>query len=109
LALGQEALVGKYSGHYQGPQGSDIRLALDIKSVDNGVVKGTLERRVSSRRGGACDGEFPVAGTIKENNLDVRTIEKVGKAEDCTYRLRMDVQGSKLVGTMGKNEITLSK
>jgi hypothetical protein len=64
---------------------------------------------VSTRRGGSCDGEFPVQGTYKDNKLDVRTIEKVGKASDCIFRLRMNVQGNKLVGNMGKTELTLSK
>jgi hypothetical protein len=100
--------IGKYSGNHQIGT-SDVRVALDIKSVEAGTVKGTLERYVSTRRGGSCDGEFPVQGTYKDNKLDVRTIEKVGKASDCIFRLRMNVQGNKLVGNMGKTELTLSK
>ena len=113
VAIAQDSsLVGKYSGDFQGGR-SVTGIVLNIKSIEDGVVKGTVERFTSGRgmhgTGAACTGEFPVEGTYKGNALQVRSVEKGGRADDCGVNLRMQVEGNKLVGTFGKNNLTLSK
>lgn len=110
FALAQDAsLVGKYSGNYTSGGGTGVRIVLDIKSVDNGAVKGTAERISTTRRGGQCAGEYPVEGTLKDNTLTVRSVEQGGPSGDCVFRYTAAVQGGKLVGKLGNNELELTR
>lgn len=102
----QVALTGKYSGTYttKGSKGeSQWGLELNITSVENAKVKGTL-----LRYGAQCKGDFQLEGTIKENQLVLRS-NKGGPAGDCTSNFRLVVEGNKLVGTMGSSPAQLSK
>jgi len=110
FALAQEpALSGKYSGGYTSNRDTQVRIVLDIKSIENGAVKGTITRYSSANRGAQCSGEYPLEGTLKDNQLRVRTAEGSGSTSDCVLRLNATVEGGKLVGKMGSNEIVLTK
>ncbi len=106
----QEALVGKYSGSWVYPSNrGDVSgtLALEVTSVDGETVKGKATR--AAQIYGGCDGEYPVAGTLKGNELTLRSTTKGGRARDCNLTARFTVEGNKLVGTLGQFKATLSK
>jgi hypothetical protein len=110
--LAQEpVLSGKYSGGYTSNRDTQIRLVLDIKSVENGVVKGTISRYSSANRAPQCSGEFPLEGTLKGNQLRIRTAEGSGNTgpDDCVLRLHATVEGNKLLGKVGPNEFELTR
>jgi hypothetical protein len=113
-AFGQEPVLetGTYSGTYQGA-GSNTRITitLNVQSVTDGLVKGTARRNTSNMRGAtpACDGEYPVQGTFKDGQLAVRETAKGGKTGDCGIGVRAKLQGNKLVGKSGPNDVELSK
>jgi hypothetical protein len=110
FAFAQDSsLPGKYSGNYTSGGGTSVRIVLDIKSVENGAVKGTAERFSTTRRGGQCSGEYPVEGTLKDNTLSVRSLEQGGPSGDCAFRYTAAVQGGKLVGKLGQNDLELTK
>ena len=115
VASAQELAPGKYTGTYDvtQAQGAKVSLVLDIKSVDNGTITGTGERhgitRYGKRSSGGCTGAFPLAGTVKGDELDVRSAEKFGAGGDCQFRLRGKVSGNKILGKVGQNEVELSR
>ena len=112
LAAAQEGPVGKYTGSFTSNQAAQISIILDIKSVENGVVVGQGSRYGRTQHGVAlqnCVGEFPLTGSLKGNELDVRAAEKSGQTKDCQFRLRGTVSGSKILGKMGPYEIELSR
>lgn len=102
----QITLTGKYSGTYTvlGRSGDrQFGLELTIISVENEAVKGTL-----LRHGALCTGEFQLEGTLKGNQLVLRS-NKAGSAGDCTSNFRLEVSEGKLSGTMGSFRTELSK
>jgi hypothetical protein len=108
--FGQQALEGKYSGHYVflGSRGEiNHGLTLEIASTEGGAVKGTATRMATGART-PCNGKYAVEGTLKDNQLNLRSLEKGGAASDCNVNLRLTVEGNKLVGTLGslKTELT---
>jgi hypothetical protein len=99
-------LAGKYSGTYtvSGKMGDrPWGLELNITSAEGENVKGTL-----LRHGAQCKGDFEMEGTLKENQLVLRS-NKGGPSGDCTSNFRLTVEGNKLVGTMGNFPAQLSK
>jgi uncharacterized protein YceK len=99
-------LGGKYSGNYTvtGSRGDrQWGLELTIGSIEGENVKGTLVRY-----GAQCKGNFDLEGTLKENQLVLRS-NKSGPAGDCTSNFRLTVEGNKLAGTMGTFPAQLSK
>ena len=112
IAFAQDSsLIGKYSGSFQGSAGGrETRIVLNITSVEGGAVNGTVERYASGGgrhgTGAACAGEHPVEGTHKENTLQLRSVEKVGKGADCGVFLKMQIDGNKLTGNLGQNNLT---
>lgn len=115
VASAQELAPGKYTGSYDitQAQGAKVSLVLDIKSIDNGTITGTGERyginRYGHRGTGGCNGAFPLAGTVKGDEVDVRAAEKFGAGGDCQFRLRGKASGTKIVGKVGQNEVELSR
>ena len=113
-AHSQELSPGKYAGGYTG-QTPDVQyqVILDIKTVENGKVQGEGARfgtknNIKIQRG--CVGSFPLTGTVKGDSIDLRSAEKFGgSGDDCQFRIRGTVQGSKILGKIGQNEIELSK
>lgn len=105
-ALAQNSLLGTYSGSQPLKNNKTAGVRLVIDSVDNGIVKGTASRSQK----GACNGDYPVEGTLKDDNLVMKAIEKNGGAGDCNFKLKVKVVGDKLVGTgINDNPIELSK
>lgn len=104
----QDSPVGKYSGTFTVPTltgDRQIGLELTIASVEGGKVKGAA--RSYSR---SCGGDFPVEGTYEGSKLEIRSTAKFGPAGDCSFRMRLTVEGNKLVGeTGGGRPIQLSK
>jgi len=109
----QDSLLGKYSGSYMGSSARSAAqgLTLEITSIDGETVKGVASRFSQSRSGGSgdCTGNYPMEGTIKGDQLVLRSTEKSGRAESCSTTLRLKVEGNKLAGTMNKSTATLSK
>jgi hypothetical protein len=113
VVFAQEAdIVGKYSGSWTGEQGQRLAAVLDIRTVEGNKVTGVLERFSNPGRQTGwrpCDGEYPVSGTLRGNELNLITTEPGGRAGDCRARIRAAVQGDKLVGTIGRSHVELSK
>jgi hypothetical protein len=108
--LGQQTLLGKYTGTYvQAISRGDVNqsLTLEITSVDGDTVKGKAVR--TAQRQGACNGEYPVEGTVKGNDLNLKSLAKGGPAGDCNMALKLTVEGNKLVGMMNSFKTELSK
>ena len=107
----QQSLVGKYSGAYISTTNhGDERqgLTLEITSVDGEIVKGKAVRTARGKNV-RCNGEYPVEGPVKGNELSLKSTEKGGRTEDCRVNLKLTVESNKLVGTMGQHKATLSK
>ncbi len=105
-AFAQESLIGTYDGtlHGVGAKNQSIGVRLVIASVEGSIVKGTATRFQK----GACNGEFPMEGTIEGNTLIMKATER--SALDCNFKLSVKVDGNKLVGTgIGDKPIELSK
>lgn len=105
----QEGPTGKFSGTYSsvggGPASGPIGLSLEITSVKDGAVQGSVYR--FTRR--YCRGEFKVAGTFAEDTLHLKTVEKGGAAGDCTVNLVLKREGNKLSGKFNGMDTELSK
>lgn len=108
-AIAQESIAGNYSGSYQNKSGRFTIITLDIKSVENGVVKGIGSWRTTSRSGGPCLGNYPFTGTFQDGKLDVKSDEKGGKGGDCDFRVRATVEGGQLKARFGQNEFIMSR
>jgi hypothetical protein len=107
VAFAQDSLVGKYNGSYEvhtmrGPQKFGVTLA--INSVEAGRVTGT-----ATLHQGGCRGDYPVAGSVKDDAIGVRATTKGGPAGDCGFGFKGKVDGNRLVGQMGKYEVELRK
>jgi hypothetical protein len=103
---------GKYTGSYINNQGNTTSLALDITSVEGGKIEGTGLRQGYTQTGVptlACSGEFPLTGTLKGTELDVRAAKKFGRAQDCSFRLRGTMSGKKIQGKVAGAEVELTR
>jgi hypothetical protein len=108
LVLAQDSpAIGKWSGAFQNNAGNTTSITLDIKSVNDGAVTGVGTYATSARRGGTCRGDYPLEGTLKGAELDVRG--KGGPAADCNFRVRGTIEGGALKGRFNNTEVTLSK
>ena len=108
----QQTIIGKYTGTFVTLTRSGDRaqgLTLEIASVEGDIVKGKATRYPSGQAGLGCQGEYPVEGTLKANELILKSTEKGGRAADCGMNLNLNVEGNKLVGTVNKNKAELSK
>lgn len=105
-AYSQDLLLGTYSGSASLKNNKTAGIRLLIEGIENGVVKGVASRFQK----GACNGDYPVEGTLKDGNLIMKAPEKGGSAGDCNFKLNVKVVGEKLVGTwIGDQPIELSK
>jgi hypothetical protein len=109
-AIAADALTaGKYSGGYDvqtrtGP--GTVGLDLDIKEIDGSKVKAVAV----TTRNGACNGEYPMAGTYKDGKLTLKATQRSGSGGDCNLAFTANVEGSKLVGkTSGGRALTLTR
>lgn len=103
----QDSILGTYNGNYEvrsSNRAPYVGVSVVISSVEGGVVKGT-----GSRSTGSCRGEVPLEGTLKDRAIVLRAAEKGGRADDCGFTFRGNVEGSTLVGKLGDREITLRK
>lgn len=103
-----ESLIGRYSGDYVNSSGNMTTITLDIRSIDNGVVKGIGTWHSSAVRGGNCRGTYLFTGTLADGQLDVRGDAKGGPGGDCTFRVRATVDGKRLKAKLGQNEFVMS-
>ena len=103
----QESLAGTYKGDYEvyGSGGQRrFGLTLVIDSVEDGKVKGT-----ATLHQGACRGEYPVEGSVKDGVIGVRATQKGGSAGDCGFGFKGKVDGNRLIGNMGKYPVEFRK
>jgi hypothetical protein len=100
---------GTYTGGYElstRTGNTTVGIALEVTEVKKDKVAGTL--RMS--KNGACDGEYPMAGTYKDGTLAMKSTKKSGRAGDCSFNFKAKNEGDKLVGkTGGGRELTLKK
>jgi len=107
-AFAQENLVGKWGGSYQYASAKgqiSINVDLDITSVEGNVVKGVAKHY---SRGG-CAGEFQMRGKLDGSNLGIASTEAGGPAGDCKFGFRVAVEGNKMTGKIGPNDLVLNK
>lgn len=109
IVAAQEFPLGKFDGSYQNSAGSRTNITVDIKHIENGIVRGVGTRNTTGRRVSPCNGDYPFTGTLKDGHLDVREESKGGRAEDCSFRLRASVEGNKLKAQFGQNEFVMSR
>ena len=103
------ALVGTWKGQYITGAQTTHSIALDIKSVDNGVIKGTVQRHTNARVPDVCNsGEYPVEGSVKGNTLRVRG-QATLRGQECSYTLNGTVEGDKILAKVGQREFTMTK
>jgi hypothetical protein len=103
----QDSPTGTYSGSIVAQSfGADFNVGLTIviTSVDDGRVKG-----VATMGGRACAGEYPFEGSLKGNELAIRSTVKGGRAGDCTFGMRGTLNGNTITGKIGQYPLQLSK
>ena len=107
-AHAQSPLAGTYTGTYDAVTRSGtvrpLGIALTVTSVEDNVVKGVGKRIL-----GACAGEYPMEGKLENGTLVMRATEKGGGAGDCSLRFKLNVEGNKLVGTVGNTPVQMSR
>ena len=106
-SFAQDSIVGSYQGSYaitnaRGPV--EIGVTLVIASVNEGKLTGT-----GTYHFGACRGDYPLVGSLKENAIGLRSTAKGGAAGDCGFGFKGTVEGNRLVGNIGKYEVVLRK
>jgi hypothetical protein len=110
VTLAQEdVIVGKWSGTYNAGNNRTMRVVLDIKNAEGGKIRGVGSLYSTARRGGQCHGDYPVEGTLKGDELRVRSTEKGGPAGDCTFTLSGKVEGNTLMVKRGQADFEMTK
>ncbi len=105
----QESLIGKYAGSFVGQNDHSVGVELVIASVENGVVKGTATRFQKGKRQ-TCNGDYPMEGELNAGTLKMKSTEKAGTTQECSFKLTVKQDGNKLVGTTIRDApIELSK
>ena len=103
----QESVTGRYTGSFTAQmQGRDVPVGLTmvISSVEDGRVKG-----VATMDGQSCGGDYPFEGYLKGNAIGVRSNVKGGRAGDCVFGMTGTLEGNRIVGTIGRFPLQLSK
>lgn len=106
-ASADDSIIGRYNSSIT-TQGINARVwgvSIVISSVENGVVEGT-----GIREDPKCEGEYPLRGKMRGNQIGVRSIRKGGPAGDCGFGFRGVVQDGALVGKyLGRHEMEFRK
>jgi hypothetical protein len=100
-------LVGKWSGSHTFASAVgqiNIRFELEITSVEGNTVKGTAKYY-----GRACAGDYVMTGKLNGNNLGMISTNSGGPTGDCKFGFRATVDGNKMTGKTGPNDLTASK
>jgi hypothetical protein len=108
LAL-DSSVVGSWSGEFKTKNQviNTSYIKMNIKSVaPNGAVSGVGTYGTTAGRGGACRGDYPLEGTLKGTELDVRG---KGRSADCNFDFKGALEGNQLKGTFEGNDVTLAK
>ena len=85
-----------------------MSVVVEITSVDGGQIQGKGERYAKSSRR-TCVGEFVLAGTVNGSEISLWSAEKFGRDEECTWRMRGNHQGNKIVGKIGQTEVEFTR
>ena len=104
--VAHRSAVGNYVGSYQasgGPSPS-VGLTINITSDDNGRVSGIAKNY--SRN---CAGEYFFTGTLRGNELVLRSSTKAGLFGDCGFGFRGTLDGNALQGRIGNASASLYK
>jgi hypothetical protein len=64
---------------------------------------------VAKNYGRNCGGEFQMVGKLDGANLEIRATESGGGASDCRPELSLTVEGGKMTGKYGSNDIVFNK
>lgn len=107
-AFAQENLLGKWGGSYEYASATgriNINVDLNITSVEGNVVKAVA--RDYSR--GGCGGEHQLSGKLNGNSLGMIADKPGGAMGDCKWGFRANVEGNKMNGKIGPNDLVLNK
>ena len=110
IAQAQQELIGTYKGSYQtdtlGTKGRGvvtIGLNLEIVSLDDGKVAAKF-----TQLAGNCRGSYAANGSYKDNVFNLLLAQ--GELPGCgNFRSVLKVEGGKLVGKYGKQDVEMSK
>ena len=106
-ACAQDGVAGTYVGSITAQSGGrdvEIGLTMVISSAEAGRIKG-----VATMGGQSCGGDYPFEGFLKGNEIGVRSNVKGGRAGDCDFGMRGTLEGGRIVGTIGRSPLRLSK
>lgn len=100
-------LVGDWGGSYKvHTVRSEVNIGVELKiaAVEGNVVTGSAKTF-----GGNCAGEYQMRGKLDGNNLGMLATNTAGRAGDCKFGFRGTIDGNSIKGTVGTNELNLSK
>jgi hypothetical protein len=99
--------LGNYVGSYEVPVGSVTRtagLSINITADENGMVTG-----VATNYSYNCAGDYVFRGTLRGNELVLRSSTKAGRLGDCGFGFRGTLEGNKIEGKLGNLNVSLYK
>ena len=72
--------------------------------MEGNIVKGTANYYART-----CRGDYQMTGKLDGNNLGMISTGYGGTTGDCKFGFRATVDGGKMVGKMGSNDLVASK
>jgi hypothetical protein len=98
----ESSIVGRYTGTFQVQDNYTPNRSIGMTLVIQKVTEGKVEATGQLHARGPCHTQFPMAGTLKGNELQLETVRRAGKDSDCPIVVQMTVDGSRLAGTSGR-------
>jgi serine/threonine protein kinase len=103
----QKSALGNYVGSFEVPVGSVTRtvgLTINITSHESGTLTGVAKNYSYN-----CAGDYSFQGTLKGNELVLRSQTRAGRLGDCGFGFRGTLEGNKMVGKLGNLDVSLYK
>ncbi|MGZ5168903.1 MAG: protein kinase domain-containing protein [Burkholderiales bacterium] len=102
-----KSALGNYVGSFQAPVGSvthTVGLAITITGDDGGTLTGVAKNYSYN-----CAGDYFFRGTLKGNELVLRSPTRAGRLGDCGFGFRGTLDGNKIEGKLGNLDVSLYK
>lgn len=108
IVRAQDSIVGDWSGNYRyvGATTRDIDIGIELKIVS---VQGSLVTGTVRTIGGSCAGEYQMRGKLDGKNLGMISTNTAGSAGDCKFGFRAVIDGTRMKGTVGTYDMTLTQ